>query len=73
MPDTLFLVPGYGAQGGTALDAVAGCRPDGSGVLVSSSRGVISAWQRADDPDDWAGAAQRALDTMNDDLAAARR
>ena len=24
MPDTLFLVPGYGAQGGTAADALAG-------------------------------------------------
>lgn len=72
MPDALFLVPGYGAQGGTAVDAVAGRRPDGQGVLVSSSRGVIGAWQRADDPEDWAGAARRALDAMNADLAAAR-
>ena len=46
MPDTLFLVPGYGAQGGTAADALAGRRPDGSGVLINSSRGIIGAWQK---------------------------
>jgi len=72
MPDTLFLVPGYGAQGATAADAVAGRRSDGRGVLVSSSRGVIGAWQRAADPEDWGAAARQALDIMNDDLAAAR-
>jgi orotidine-5'-phosphate decarboxylase len=72
MPDTLFLVPGYGAQGGTAADAVAGCRPDGSGAVVSSSRGIMGAWQRWSDPDDPAAAAREALDVMNRDLARAR-
>ena len=72
MPDTLFLVPGYGTQGGTAADALAGARADGSGVLVSSSRGIIGAWQRSADPDDWAPASRQALDAMNHDLADAR-
>jgi orotidine-5'-phosphate decarboxylase len=76
MPDSLFLVPGYGAQGGAAADAVAGARPDGRGVLVSSSRAITGAWlddpASADDGGDWAGAARAALDAMNADLASAR-
>ena len=43
LPEALFLVPGYGAQGGEA----AGIRPlldrRGAGVLVNSSRGVLYA------------------------------
>jgi orotidine-5'-phosphate decarboxylase len=41
MPAAWFLVPGVGAQGGAAEDAVAGARPDGLGCLVNSSRGVL--------------------------------
>jgi orotidine-5'-phosphate decarboxylase len=41
MPETVFLVPGFGAQGGTAEDARAAFRPDGSGAVVNSSRGVV--------------------------------
>jgi orotidine-5'-phosphate decarboxylase len=45
LPEALFLVPGYGAQGGEA----AGLRPllgrGGAGVLVNSSRGVIYAYE----------------------------
>ena len=72
MPDTIFLVPGYGAQGGTAEDAVAGQRSDGRGLLVSSSRAICGAWQ-ADGTDDWAKAAADALDAMNAELDAVRR
>jgi len=71
MADTLFLVPGYGAQGGTADDAVAGARPgDNPALLVNSSRQILAAWQH-DDEADWAGSARRALDAMNADLGAA--
>ena len=41
MPETIFLVPGIGAQGGTAEDARAAFRADGSGAVVNSSRGVL--------------------------------
>ena len=41
MPHSWFLVPGYGAQGGSREDCVAGARPDGTGVLVSASRSVL--------------------------------
>lgn len=70
MPDTMFLVPGYGAQGGTAADALAGRRSDGRGVLVNSSRAIIAAWQKAD-TQLWDEAARGALDAMNADLSRA--
>jgi len=43
-PETWFLIPGIGAQGGE-LEAVlrAGLRPDGMGVLINSSRGIVYA------------------------------
>lgn len=71
MPDTIFLVPGYGAQGGSAADALAGRRADGRGCVVNSSRAIIGAWEKAGG-EDWAAAARGALDAMNADLAAAR-
>jgi orotidine-5'-phosphate decarboxylase len=40
MPDVWFLVPGYGAQGGTAADVKVGYRSDGLGAIVNSSRGI---------------------------------
>ena len=72
MPDTLFLVPGYGAQGGAAADALAGLRGDDRGVLVNSSRAIIGAWQSGGDPSRWQEAARAALEAMNRDLASAR-
>jgi orotidine-5'-phosphate decarboxylase len=71
MPDTVFLVPGYGAQGGSAADALAGLRPDGRGCVINSSRAIIGAWEKPKAAD-WAAAARGALDTMNKDLAQAR-
>jgi orotidine-5'-phosphate decarboxylase len=43
MPDQYFLIPGYGAQGGTAEDIRGMLRPDRRGVLVTASRSVIYA------------------------------
>ena len=40
MPKALILVPGYGAQGGSAKSAAACFNEDGLGALVSSSRGI---------------------------------
>jgi len=74
MPASFFLVPGYGAQGASAADALAGRRPeDGGGVLVNSSRAIIGAWrEHGGDGKDWALASQAALDRMNADLNAGR-
>jgi orotidine-5'-phosphate decarboxylase len=49
LPDVWFLVPGYGAQGGTAADVKAAYRPDGLGAVVNSSRGVTFPFH-PDDP-----------------------
>ena len=43
MPDAFFLVPGYGAQGGTAADVMPCFNRDGYGAIISSSRGIIGA------------------------------
>ena len=40
MPKAVVLVPGYGAQGGTARDAVANFNPDGLGAVVNASRSI---------------------------------
>jgi len=40
MPQAILLVPGYGAQGGSAQSAAACFHDDGMGALVNSSRGI---------------------------------
>ncbi|MFR5601592.1 MAG: orotidine-5'-phosphate decarboxylase [Lachnospiraceae bacterium] len=46
MPNTYFLVPGYGAQGGTAEDLRHCFNEDGLGAIVNSSRGIIAAYKQ---------------------------
>ncbi|MCI7263201.1 MAG: orotidine-5'-phosphate decarboxylase [Otoolea sp.] len=46
MPKTYFLVPGYGAQGGTAEDLRYCFNEDGLGAIVNSSRGIIAAYKK---------------------------
>lgn len=46
MPKTYFLVPGYGAQGGTAADLKDCFNDDGLGAIVNSSRGIIAAYKQ---------------------------
>lgn len=76
MPHTIFLVPGYGAQGGTAADAAAGFDASGRGCIVSSSRDITFAyrepdWAAAHDEREFAAAAREAALRMADALAAA--
>lgn len=46
LPHNYILVPGYGAQGGTAKDLKAYFNDDGLGAIVSSSRGIIAAYKQ---------------------------
>lgn len=46
MPNTYFLVPGYGAQGGTAEDLAPCFNEDGLGAVINSSRGIIAAYKQ---------------------------
>ncbi len=76
MPNTIFLVPGYGAQGGTAEDVMPCFDPQGRGAVVNSSRGIIFAYQREAyrheyGPEGFAEAARAAASNMRDDLLAA--
>lgn len=45
MPNAIFLVPGYGAQGGSAKDVKPCFKADGTGALVNNSRGIIFAYE----------------------------
>jgi orotidine-5'-phosphate decarboxylase len=45
LPNSIFLIPGFGGQGASADDAVAGIRADGFGGIVNNSRNLIYAWQ----------------------------
>jgi orotidine-5'-phosphate decarboxylase len=45
MKKVYFLVPGYGAQGGTAEDVAVCFNADGFGAIVNSSRGIIAAYK----------------------------
>ena len=69
MPDQVFLVPGYGAQGGTAADIKAMLRPDGRGVLVTSSRAIIYAPRTAGES--WTDAVRGAASRLAAEIAAA--
>ena len=44
MPNSFFLVPGYGTQGVTAADVAPLFKSDGTGALVSASRSIIYAY-----------------------------
>ncbi len=72
LPAAPFLVPGYGAQGATAADALAGGR-GGDGVVVNSSRAVLysRAAAEAGDMAAWSNAFDAAVETAKSDLAAA--
>ncbi|MGD0516590.1 MAG: orotidine-5'-phosphate decarboxylase [Thermoguttaceae bacterium] len=43
MPHTWFLVPGYGAQGGSAADVAGAFDGQGKGAIINNSRGIIFA------------------------------
>jgi orotidine-5'-phosphate decarboxylase len=47
MPHAVFLLPGVGAQGGRVEDLAPAFGPGPAGGLVSASRGIVSAHERA--------------------------
>jgi orotidine-5'-phosphate decarboxylase len=77
MPHVPILVPGYGAQGGTARDVASAFDARGLGAVVNSSRGIIFAHSRPEfrerfGPDRWEDAVRLAVEEMRADLASAR-
>lgn len=71
-PSALFLVPGYGAQGAGASDAMAGF-VNGKGGLVNASRSVNfpTGAESARTLTDWRGVVAAAIDAAQADLKAA--
>jgi len=67
-PNLFFLVPGYGAQGGTAEDLKVCFDKKGLGAIVNSSRGILCAYknEKYKGMDYAAAAYQAALDMKND-------
>ncbi len=67
MARAYFLVPGYGAQGGTAEDVVDSFNEDGLGAIVNSSRGIIYAYKNdKENADNYGQAARKASMEMKD-------
>lgn len=64
MPQQLFLVPGFGAQGGGADDVKACFKPDGTGAIITASRSVIYAHETPLG-DDWRSAVAGAATDFN--------
>lgn len=79
MPNSIFLVPGYGAQGGEAKDIIPCFNDDGYGAVINSSRGIIYAYLKIKDkdgelvyrPENFADAAREATRYMIKDVCAA--
>ncbi len=72
MPHTYFLVPGYGAQSGTAEDLRCCFNEDGLGAIVNSSRGIIAAYKQDKyaqfGPEHFAEASRQAVIDMVEDI-----
>ncbi len=71
MPHSPFLVPGYGAQGGSAADCRSAFDANGLGAVVNSSRGIIYAFEKSASGS-WQGAVAEAARRTRDDLEAVR-
>ncbi|MDD4772250.1 MAG: orotidine-5'-phosphate decarboxylase [Eubacteriales bacterium] len=68
MPHTFFLIPGYGAQGGTSSDAAYAFK-NGSGAVVNSSRGLIYAYMNKGNPLKFNDYTRAAVIEMNEAFA----
>ena len=77
LPHAPFLVPGYGAQGGTAERCRPCFLPGGRGAVINASRSVIYAFSRPEYVDrfgaNWRASIQAAARSFADDVAALLR
>lgn len=76
MKKAYILVPGYGAQGGTAKDAAKSFNEDGLGAIVNASRSIMCAWKSGKWADKYGGdgfdqAARDEAVRMRDDIRSA--
>ena len=74
MPNAFMLIPGYGAQGAGADEAVASFTAYGKGGIVNASRSIMNAWQKRADffkAEDFGKAARFEAEDMKEKLNAA--
>ncbi|MFP4662194.1 MAG: orotidine-5'-phosphate decarboxylase [Halanaerobiales bacterium] len=76
MKKNIFLVPGYGAQGGGGEDVVPCFNNDGHGAVINSSRGILYAYNREPyntkySPEQFHFAAREAVVDMKNDIVRA--
>jgi orotidine-5'-phosphate decarboxylase len=66
----MFLVPGYGAQGGGAAGLVGAFDASGLGAIVNSSRAIMCAYKKEENcpEEQFAEAARREAVRMRDDI-----
>jgi orotidine-5'-phosphate decarboxylase len=65
LPNSILLIPGYGAQGGTAKDCAAAFDENGMGAVVNNSRGILYAWKKPEYAKrHWLDASRKALERM---------
>jgi orotidine-5'-phosphate decarboxylase len=69
MPKQIFLVPGYGAQGGGVEDVLPCFREGGSGAIVTASRSVIYAFEPGEA--DWTAPVRAAAERLADEIGRA--
>ncbi len=71
LDSTFFLIPGYGAQGGTAKE-VAEYLKKGNGAIVNSSRGILQAYKKDENGENnFQKSARKAAVQMRDDILSA--
>jgi orotidine-5'-phosphate decarboxylase len=74
LPGVLFLVPGFGSQGGTAAEVSSAFDDNGLGAIINNARGITFAYERPAYHGrfgaNWQGAIAQATRDMIDDLAA---
>lgn len=77
LPNTPFLVPGFGAQGATVETCRACFRRDGSGAIVNASRSVIYAYESPEGlergPGDWRASIAKACRRFGREIATLAR
>jgi orotidine-5'-phosphate decarboxylase len=69
MPNTFFLLPGYGAQGAKGADIAGMFDARGGGAVVNSSRAILCAWEKENT--DFKSAACAVAIRMREDINAA--
>ena len=68
MPNTFFLIPGYGAQGGKGED-IAEIFKDGICGVVNSSRGIIAYHKGKDESENFTKYTKEAVKLMKEDIS----